>query len=100
MKPKLLSWNVRGLNEVDKWLKVRNHLRQWKADIICLQETKLEFISINIERNCGVFFMLAGATFLLVGCQVVFYYGGTRGLWRRLRCVWGSMLWPAPLEML
>jgi len=47
----LLSWNVRGLNEIDKRLKVRKFLRQWKADIICLQETKLEFISINIVRN-------------------------------------------------
>jgi hypothetical protein len=27
MKPKRLSWNMRGLNEVDKWLKVRNLLR-------------------------------------------------------------------------
>jgi endonuclease/exonuclease/phosphatase family metal-dependent hydrolase len=42
-EPKILSWNVRGLNEGGKRLKVRNLIRQWKADIICLQETKLEF---------------------------------------------------------
>jgi hypothetical protein len=42
---------VRGINEVDKRLKVRNLLRWWKANIICLQETKLKFISINIVRN-------------------------------------------------
>jgi len=51
MKPKILSWNVRGLNEGDKRLRVRNLLRQWKADIICLQETKLEFISNNLVRS-------------------------------------------------
>jgi len=28
MKPKLLSWNVRGLNEGDKRLRVKNLLRQ------------------------------------------------------------------------
>jgi len=51
MKPKILSWNVRGLNEGEKQLKVRNLLRQWKAYIICLQETKQEFISDSLVRN-------------------------------------------------
>jgi len=51
MKSKILSWNVRGLNEGDKWLKVINLIRQWKADIICLQETKLDFISIRLVRS-------------------------------------------------
>jgi exonuclease III len=51
MKPKLLSWNVRGLNEGDKRLRVRNLLRQWKADIICLQESKLELISNSVVRS-------------------------------------------------
>jgi endonuclease/exonuclease/phosphatase family metal-dependent hydrolase len=51
MKPKILSWNGRGLNKGDKRLKVRNLIRQWKADIICLQETKLEFISNSLVRG-------------------------------------------------
>jgi hypothetical protein len=51
MKPKILSWNVRGLNEGVKRLRARNLLRQWKANIICLQETKLEFIPNNIVRS-------------------------------------------------
>jgi exonuclease III len=51
MKPKILSWNVRGLNVSVKRLRVRNLLRQWKANIICLQETKLEIISNNIVRS-------------------------------------------------
>jgi hypothetical protein len=50
MKPKLLSWNVRGLNEDDKRSRVENLLRKWKADIIC-QETKLECISNRIIRS-------------------------------------------------
>jgi hypothetical protein len=29
MKPSLISWNVRGLNEVSKRLKVRNLFRKW-----------------------------------------------------------------------
>jgi exonuclease III len=39
MKPKILSRNVRGLNERDKGLRVRNLHKEWKANIVCLQET-------------------------------------------------------------
>jgi len=68
MKPKILSWNVRGLNEGDKRLKVRNLLRQWKADIICLQETKLDFVSNSLVRS-------------LWGCRFVDWcYLASRGL--------------------
>ena len=41
MKPKILSWNVRGLNEGEKRLRVRNLLRKWKVDIVRFQETKV-----------------------------------------------------------
>ena len=36
MNLKLLSWNVRGLNEVDKRLQIRNLLRSLKFDIVRL----------------------------------------------------------------
>ena len=42
MKLKMISWNVRGLNDSQKRLVIRNLLREWKCDIICLQETKLD----------------------------------------------------------
>ncbi|XP_022850571.1 uncharacterized protein LOC111372446 [Olea europaea var. sylvestris] len=45
MIPKIVCWNVRGLNEAGKRLGVGNLLRDWKADIVCLQETKLETVS-------------------------------------------------------
>ncbi|KAG6629833.1 hypothetical protein CIPAW_14G112600 [Carya illinoinensis] len=51
MKPKIVSWNVRGLNEINKRLRIRNLLREWKADIVCLQETKLKMISRRIVRS-------------------------------------------------
>jgi exonuclease III len=50
MKPKLLSWTMRGLNE-DKRLRARNLLRQWKADIIRLQDSRMELISSNVMRS-------------------------------------------------
>ena len=36
MKHRILSWNVRGLNEGKKRLRVRRLLSQWKVDIVCL----------------------------------------------------------------
>jgi hypothetical protein len=36
MKYKILSWNVRGLNDRDKHLRISNLIRLWKVDIVCL----------------------------------------------------------------
>ena len=41
MKLKMISSNVRGLNDSQKRLVVRNLLHEWKCDVVCLQETKL-----------------------------------------------------------
>ncbi|KAG6642168.1 hypothetical protein CIPAW_09G124600 [Carya illinoinensis] len=49
--PKILLWNVRGINDVNKRLRIRSLLRIWKVDIVCLQETKLRSIDRNIIRS-------------------------------------------------
>ena len=41
MKLKMVSWNVCGLNDSRKYLVVKNLLREWSCDVVCLQETKL-----------------------------------------------------------
>ncbi|KAF5469057.1 hypothetical protein F2P56_013157 [Juglans regia] len=51
MKPKIVSWNVCGLNEVEKHLRIQHLLREWKVDIVCLQETKLKLIIRKIVRS-------------------------------------------------
>lgn len=51
MKPKILSWNVRGINDVNKRLRIRSLLRSWKVDIVCLQETKLCGVDRHIIRS-------------------------------------------------
>ena len=51
MKPKILSWNVRGLNEGNKRLRIRNLLQDWKVDIVCLQETKFFSLSRRLVRS-------------------------------------------------
>jgi len=50
MKFKLVTWNVRGLNDRDKRRLVKSVMKGWNADIICLQETKLEG---NMEEKVG-----------------------------------------------
>ncbi|KAG2666855.1 hypothetical protein I3760_15G085500 [Carya illinoinensis] len=51
MKPKIVSWNVRGLNKLNKCFRIKNFLREWRADIICLQETKLKYVTRRIVRS-------------------------------------------------
>ena len=41
MSLKLLSWNVRGLNNPQKREVCKNLLKEWRCDVVCLQETKL-----------------------------------------------------------
>jgi exonuclease III len=53
MKPKILMWNVRGLNEINKRLRIRRLLRDWKADIICLVEMKMPVILREVEHQVG-----------------------------------------------
>jgi exonuclease III len=51
MKPKILSWNIRGLNLEEKRMKIKGLIGEWKADIVCLQETKLQHVTREIARS-------------------------------------------------
>ena len=51
MKHNIISWNVKGLNERDKRLRISNLLRLWKVDIVCFQETKMETISNSFVQS-------------------------------------------------
>jgi len=48
---RLLSWNVRGLNDSRKRDVIKSFLREWRYDLICLQETKLEAVSLFVIRS-------------------------------------------------
>ena len=52
MKLKMVSWNVRGLNDSQKRLVVRNLLQEWKCDVVCLQETKL--VGVDSQLVCSI----------------------------------------------
>jgi exonuclease III len=43
MNPKIITLNMRGTNEVKKRMQIRGLLREWKADIVYLQEMNFFF---------------------------------------------------------
>jgi exonuclease III len=76
MKLEIVSWNVTGLDERDKRLRIRGLHRDWKAEIICLQETKLEYISRDVVCSLRV-------------CQHVDQsYLGSRGAYEGILLMW------------
>lgn len=51
MKVKLISWNIRGLNDMSKRNTIKSLIQKWRPDILCLQETKTELFSVAIARE-------------------------------------------------
>ena len=54
MKIKILSWNVRDANDPDKRKVIKNFIRRYRADVVCLQETKIKEMSNVLVRSLGV----------------------------------------------
>ena len=51
MTLKLLSWNVRGLNNPRKREVCKNLLKEWRCDIVYLQETKFSSVNSAVLRS-------------------------------------------------
>ena len=54
MKIKILSWNVRGVNDPAKRSVIKSFLRSNRVDLVCLQETKVQQMNIGMVRSLGV----------------------------------------------
>ena len=54
MKLKLLSWNVRGANNLGKRKIICNFIRSQRVDLGCIQETKIQKRSNACARSLGV----------------------------------------------
>lgn len=52
LSPLILCWNVRGLNSPAKKKAVREFVTSVKANLVCLQETKLDVIDPFIVMQC------------------------------------------------
>ena len=60
MKIKILSWNVRGVNDPDKRRVIKSFLRSNSVDLVCLQETKVQQMNNVMARSIGVGRFLSG----------------------------------------
>ena len=54
MRLRILSWNVRRVNDRDKRNLIKNVIKTQKVDLVCLQETKTQEMSSGIVRSLGV----------------------------------------------
>ena len=54
MKIKILSWNVRGVDDRNKMKVIKALIRSQRMDLVCLQETKIQDISWGIVHSLGV----------------------------------------------
>ena len=54
MKIKILSWNVRGVNDPEKRRVIKSFLRSNRADLVCLQETKVQQMNNVMTRSIWV----------------------------------------------
>ena len=54
MKIKILSWNVRGANDVTKRKVIKAFIKMQRVDVVCLQETKFKEVSSGLIRSLGV----------------------------------------------
>nr|XP_033516418.1 uncharacterized protein LOC117280782 [Nicotiana tomentosiformis] len=51
MEVKILSWNVRGMNDPNKRVIIKVGVREWGANLICFQETKMEVLPDATVRS-------------------------------------------------
>ena len=92
MNLKIISWNVRGLNNPQKRDNVKNLLKEWKCDVVCFQETKLD------RANSFVVKSLWGSPFFdWVALDVIHTVGGVLLIWDKrvyeeIDCVVGCFL--------
>ena len=54
MRIKILCWNVRGINDCAKRKLIKGVVRNQKPDLVCLLETKVKDVSLQLVKSVGV----------------------------------------------
>jgi hypothetical protein len=78
---------------------VSNLLREWKVNIVCFYETKLEVMSCSVMHSLWGCYQVDWYCLDSKGVQVVFRLCGIEGGGEDRR-VWGNSLWLSLLETL
>lgn len=77
MVERIISYNVRGLNDGKKKKQtIKEALQSWKSDIFCLQKKKMESIGVDSVKSLWRFRDVGWRVFPLVGAS-----GGIIVLW-------------------
>ena len=68
---RMRSWNVgfETLNDLRKRDVLESFLRDWRCDLIFLQETKLEIVSLSVVRSLGGHFSIGFVFLKTVGAS-------------------------------
>ena len=53
MNVRILSWNVRGVNDRSKRKVIKSVIRNQKVDLFCIQETKMQVMSEEVVWSLG-----------------------------------------------
>ena len=78
MNFRIICWNIRGLNNAGKRFNISNLLKNWKSDVVCFQETKMEWIFAELFGVYGVVL-----SWLEWFCQPFGALGGILLLWNK-----------------
>ena len=54
MNLKLLSWNVRGVNDNNKRRIIKSFVKKQKVDLLCIQEAKIQLMTEGVVKSLGV----------------------------------------------
>ena len=95
-----MSWNVRGANDREKRKLIKDVIKTQKADLVCLQETKLQEMTSAIVRSLGVGRCLEWGALNSRGAVGGWWCSGTIGCcsWRKWR--WAIIQFLAVSRML
>ena len=53
MKLRILFWNVKGANDRNKRMVLKSFIKTEKVDLVCIQETKIQDISLGLVQSLG-----------------------------------------------
>lgn len=72
MNLKIILWNVRGVNDKEKWKIIKAFLKPHKAGMVCLQEIKSKAEIVKQSGNGEIFGVAVVNAMAAPGGMVVF----------------------------